>query len=254
MTQLRAITFAILIVVLCSRCVWASVTVLQDGSEENTIAGAILIHSEIKKGDFADFVKAADTLSQTLRDRAADHVPFIVVKLDSPGGDVAEAMQIGRIIRRRFMNTMVEDQRECASACILILAAGVARMPQPSARIGLHRPKFDPEYFANLAPQEAHAKYNSLVENLRKYLIDEMGGNEDAFRLMLSTPSDDVRFLSFGEMQKFGLFGTDPAWDEYSEAQSVKRFGAKRWKFIKHCIESSAGDCVQKAYEQYPDE
>jgi hypothetical protein len=245
---------AILLVILLSQSASANVALLQDGSDKNVILGAILIHSEIKKGDFAAFLKVADRLSETLRDRA-DPVPFILVKLDSPGGDVAEAMQIGRLIRQRFMNTMVDEQQECASACILILMAGVARMPQPSAHIGLHRPRFDPAYFADLAPEEAHAKYNALVEDLRKYFIDEMGGNEDVFRLMLSTPSDHVRFLSFGEMQKFGLFGTDPAWDEYSEAQSTKRFGARRWQFIKQCVQSSGGgrSCVQKAYEQYPD-
>ena len=119
--------------------------------------------------------------------------------------------------------------------------------------MGLHRPGFDPSYFANLTPEQARAKYNALVENLRSYFI-EMGGNEDAFRLMLSTPSDRGRFLSTAELDKFGLRGQDPAWEELSNAKMVERYGPVRWPLIKQCS-SISGDlvgCVRKAYERYP--
>lgn len=61
-----------------------------------------------------------------------------------------------------------------------------------------------------LRQSKAAAKYNALVENLRLYFIEEMGGTEQAFRLMLSTPSDDMHFLSTAELIDLGLAGSDP--------------------------------------------
>jgi hypothetical protein len=49
-----------------------------------------------------------------------------------------------------------------------------------------------------------------------------MNGDEEAFRLIMSTPSDQVRVLTYAEMQQFGLAGNDPAWEEFTEAQAVK--------------------------------
>jgi ATP-dependent protease ClpP protease subunit len=214
---------------------------------------------DIKSGDFATFSNAADKIKRTLIQKypsnLRDTIPSIIVELDTPGGDVMEAVKIRRLIRERFMITVVKPERECSSACVFILMAGVIRDPIDLAHVGLHRPKFDATYFASLTPEEARVKYNTLVEALRKYFIDDMGGNEQAFRLMMSTPSYDVRFLSFAEMQEFGLLGNDPVWDEYNEAQEVKQYGTKRWPLIKRCIGPS-GDfagCVKKVYELYPD-
>jgi hypothetical protein len=101
----------------------------------------------------------ADRLRQTLSNRPfGGGVPFISVELNSPGGDVSEAMQIGRLLRQRFMYTFVLADHECASACVLILMAGVGRMPMPSSRVGLHRSTFDPAYFASLTPEQGRGK------------------------------------------------------------------------------------------------
>ena len=49
------------------------------------------------------------------------------VYIDSLGGDVRAAMEIGRIVRRREMGVNVIPETSCASACVLVFAAGVDR-------------------------------------------------------------------------------------------------------------------------------
>lgn len=86
----------------------------------------ISIKGEITDGDserFYDLVKE--------RDR-------ITVILQSPGGLVKEALQIGAKIRMRNFATMVTSDGECFSACGLIWVSGARRYMSPDSKIGFH--------------------------------------------------------------------------------------------------------------------
>jgi len=61
----------------------------------------------------------------------------IVAFLDSPGGDVAVAMEVGRMLRRARAWTDMRNGGSCASACVLTFLGGVNR--RPHGKIGLHR-------------------------------------------------------------------------------------------------------------------
>jgi hypothetical protein len=154
------------------------------------------------------------------------------------------------------MITSVKPERMCASACIFILAAGVTRIPTPEGHVFIHRPRFDPTYFANLRPDQARLKYNVLLGELRKYYVDEINGSEEVFTLMISIPSDQARSLTYEELKHFGIAGDDPAWEEYTEAQQIKRFGPLRWPIIKKCIarKPELAPCLKQAYAEYPDD
>lgn len=72
----------------------------------------------------------------------------VAVLIDSPGGSIAPALAIGRMIRARGLPVAVartarggvaDGGAGCASACVLVLAAGVARSVGPGAGVGVHR-------------------------------------------------------------------------------------------------------------------
>lgn len=239
----------------------AEITVTQDPL--NDFSRKILIRSEIKKGDFDAFTKATDSAlsacnrlcgsSPNCKDLCRSKVS-IWVDLDSSGGDVMEALRIGRLIHQDFMYTRVLPGRQCASACVFILQAGVIRVPALGSHVAVHRPKFDAAYFADLTPDQARTTYNNMVGELRKYFISEMNGSDEAFRLMVTTPSDQVRVLTFAELRDLGLNGEDASYEEYSEALNIKKYGTVRWPLIKDCVGPS-GDlagCEKKAYELFP--
>lgn len=86
----------------------------------------VSIKGEITDGDsdrFYDLVKE--------RDR-------ITVILQSPGGLVKEALQIGAEIRIKNFATMVASDGECFSACGLIWLSGARRYMSPDSKIGFH--------------------------------------------------------------------------------------------------------------------
>jgi hypothetical protein len=62
------------------------------------------------------------------------------VVLDSYGGLVDEAIEIGRIIRERHLDTAVPPSSSCVSACVLVWAAGQRRTVD--GQLATHCPAF----------------------------------------------------------------------------------------------------------------
>ena len=69
------------------------------------------------------------------------------VVLSSPGGDLNQAMLMGRAIRARGLVTMVGRPdgaggvraASCASACVIVFAGGTERIGVSGSRLGVHR-------------------------------------------------------------------------------------------------------------------
>jgi hypothetical protein len=80
----------------------------------------------ITQEDLATFTALADTQKN----------PALVF-LDSPGGQLAAALEIGLIIKRRGFSTLVDHTR-CQSACALIWLAGKHRYMTSSSMLGFH--------------------------------------------------------------------------------------------------------------------
>ena len=93
---------------------------LADGTE------GIYVTGEIQLGDDAAF-----------RD-ITGRFPDAVVFLESPGGTVIPALEIGRLVRERGYRTVVIEGGTCASSCALIWLAGAPRHLAPGARVGFH--------------------------------------------------------------------------------------------------------------------
>ena len=169
-----------------------------------------LISGMITVGDFEKF-------HELLR---GSH-PFLdTVLLHSPGGDLAEAMKIGRLIRRALIRTQapndITDARRgqgnlesepemphrgrvcegtecnCASACFLVWAAGIMRH---GAALGLHRPTITSAGFGSLPPDRASVLYRQLLVDVGKYL-NEMEVPQRFVETMTITPSTDIWWLN----------------------------------------------------------
>jgi hypothetical protein len=158
--------------------------------------------------------RAANQLSEKTEARIAI--------LTSLGGDVEAAIAIGRILRDKFFWTTVPNGSKCASACVLILAAGVGRDAEQDAVVGIHRPTFAPEYFAGLSPEDARSKYNQLAQVVRGYL-SEMGMSDQLFAQMMGVRSSEIKILSMREMVDLGLSGFDPAYEERKRAEEITK-------------------------------
>ena len=118
-------------------------------------APIVRISGRIAPGDAKAFAKIIREKPDQLRLRT-------YLSLDSPGGDLKEAIALARIIRDVGFDTIVEEHARCVSACFVLYAAGFRRMGQlplfsnrTESAIGVHRAFIDPELMKTLEPSAA---------------------------------------------------------------------------------------------------
>lgn len=145
------------------------------------------ITGEIQSGDFDKFINYAISENK---------LPGAII-IESPGGNVGEALKFGRFANHMFMSCHAEKQ--CNSSCFLIIAGCVDR--SLSIDVGIHRPFFNPDDFGKLPFGNAQSKYNRLLRDVEVYL-NEMGTPKHLIDDMISVPSDEPKFISYGHMEE----------------------------------------------------
>jgi hypothetical protein len=193
----------------------AGVAIVNDGADGQS--ALIRIQSAITKGDLPNFTAALAGVERTAKARI-NGIPFVTVELDSPGGDVVEAVGIGREIYRHAAMTIVRPAQECVSACVFILMAGAVHTPTGAA-VGVHKPML--VAWRHMSHAEARAKYDGLMLYLRDY-FRELGVADEAYDIMMRTSSYDMHYFTWGEMDRLGLRGEGPAWRaRFAERQAA---------------------------------
>jgi hypothetical protein len=91
--------------------------------------GRLLLRGTIASG-------SAEKFAQEIAARG-EYVDTVL--LDSPGGAVGEALEIGEMIRDAGYSTKVDSGGLCASSCPLVFAGGVERVAGRGAVIGVHQ-------------------------------------------------------------------------------------------------------------------
>lgn len=123
--------------------------------------------------------------------------------LNSPGGTVGAAMQLGRLIRQHRISTNVIGP--CASACTLMAAGGFRRRVSDGGWIGVHQFTFADQPDGHLATDMAQR----LAAEIDEYL-EEMGIHRAFSREAMRTAARTIRPLSRDELQRF-RFVTEPS-------------------------------------------
>lgn len=109
-----------------------------------------------------------------------------IVILDSAGGRLFPAFDIGKMIKRAGYATLVPDDAICASACALIWAAGSPRFIAPLGNVGFHS-----SYRDNDGKLEVSSVGNALVGN---YLTN-LNFSENAIMFATIAGPDDMWWL-----------------------------------------------------------
>ncbi len=138
------------------------------------------------------------------------------VDLDSPGGDIAEAVKIAEIIKILYLETRVAPGKICASACSMMWLAGAPRravskeglgritklgLSGAGGIVGLHRPyltRFD----------SVTSKQSEVMKQVQNYLEAQMMPRR-LIDLMMSRPSNDIYWLNFKDLQDLGEYRPD---------------------------------------------
>jgi hypothetical protein len=174
----------------------------------------ILLKGPIEPGDFKK-------VEGYLIERYRSGSDTTAVQLDSAGGNLFEAIQVGRLLRELYIATWIttnyplRPHAECLSACFFLFAGGIERVVTWSANdfpaVGLHRPYYERVDFSSLRPEVAKSLVDGLESAGRAYLT-EVGVDDALVERMFKTPSADIDVLGARELE--ALNWTDPTYDE----------------------------------------
>jgi len=125
------------------------------------------------------------------------------VALDSPGGAVAEALSIGKLIRSKGYATSVAAGALCASSCPLVFAGGLERIATDKSAIGVHQ-IYAAAPAGSIAVRLAAAgsamsDAQALTAQISRYLR-QMGVDEEVWLKALETPPENLTYFSSNEL------------------------------------------------------
>jgi hypothetical protein len=144
-------------------------------------------------------IEATDDLSKFVSAVQASGAKGVV--FNSPGGNVAKAIELGRLIRSFRLATVQLRSAECTSACSLAFMGGLPRFAQPGS-IGVHKSSFSDN--TTLGVADAVSQVQQMTANVIAYMT-EMGVDPGLLQLALTYNSDDIRYLSGSEMEQYHL-------------------------------------------------
>ena len=149
---------------------------------------AIVLDGDIAEGD-GDAVEA-------LMKEANDSGKLVAaLRLDSPGGSLAESVKIAELVQRTKIAVVVGARARCASACFLIFAAGTEKFVAYGAAIGVHGAS---DRYGRITPRAAAA----TVSMAR--MVREFGVPPGIVKKLVVTGPDEIVWLSVDELRSMG--------------------------------------------------
>lgn len=148
-----------------------------------------------------------------------DSRQWLWVRVESPGGDIDDAMKIGRYLRSA--NALIAVAQQCNSSCVFLLAGATERINLDAVpgKVGVHRP-----YFQN-AP--AGADFERMFGDMHMKVVaylQEMRVSTTLGDVMFAIPPEKLGLLSPEEIRLL-LPVLDPVWDESTTARRAAIYG-----------------------------
>ena len=182
-------------------------------AEISAAPNGIHIDGQIVKGDAR---KLALLLTDSIEHDDHYRLFLFGVRLNSPGGDVEEAMKIARLVEQAFTSTSVSGGGSCASACFLIWAAGVERHIDSHDRLGVHRLSLAA---TSVDIRRAERAIAPATQSIEAFLL-AAGIPRLVIQKMNETPSSDIFWVTPGWLIQEGIgiaIGERPAFLDVAE-------------------------------------
>jgi hypothetical protein len=189
-------------VALAACCNAATFRIPQDGTNLN-----IILNGAIEDGD-------AEKLAKILISSERRAEPILRVDLNSPGGNVAEAIRIADLVKTFHLMTLVQGGGYCASSCFFVWLAGTERAASgipPNGEliasdlgyVGLHRPYFSKNAVASETYDDAAKNQEQAMKMVRSYLQSE-NVPQRLIDELISHPSSDIYWMTPDDIRLLG--------------------------------------------------
>lgn len=167
-----------------------------------------------------------------------------ILDLDSPGGQVEDAIRAGDAIGGDHWTLWVREGAVCHSACVLILAAGDNRLI--SGQVGIHR--MIRMSSTATTRGELNTELRQVQGQLQAYL-ERNGAAQAISDLMMTVPSRDLRLLTEPELHEYGLSGANAVQEDLERIALLRRCGEDFVRRREGFMREFATSCARQGTE-----
>jgi hypothetical protein len=172
---------------------------------------------------------------------------MVRVTIDSDGGDVDSALELGNAMFEQRANAMTS---RCYGECVLVVAGAIFRsyVGFDGTVVGVHRPFQAQVSKRSASAREFASKYEAVERKIRNW-FREMGVSQQLADLMMSTPSGSNRLLTKQELNDFGLGSTNVVDSEMLREHRVEGCDPHQAK-QRQAAFSEISECWRRAAEK----
>jgi hypothetical protein len=161
--------------------------------------GELTVTGTIMPGSSAAFAESVAAYAEYIK----------TVALNSPGGSVTDALEMGRLIREKGFATSVAAGALCASSCPLVFAGGEERLATAASALAVHQiyaaTPSDTTLASRLAAAgNAMSDAQSMTAEISRYML-EMGVDAEVWLRALETPPDRLSYFSPDDLIRLKL-------------------------------------------------
>jgi hypothetical protein len=127
----------------------------------------------------------------------------IEMHLASPGGSILTAMKIADVVRKLGLTTSVPYQTTCASACVLVFAAGVNRIANAHSTIAVHSVGVPGQ--ADVDHQMMEDGRTLAVTAIVARRMSFYGAPPSVVGKMVATPTDGASVLTLADLKAWNV-------------------------------------------------
>jgi hypothetical protein len=201
---------------------------LPDGQQVSVDEVQVYLQGEITQRDVYG-AKVMESLIKRGRQKLAGNS----VSLAGSGGEVDAAMELGRLLRKLRISTVVARGEQCLSSCVFAFMGGDRRTV--AGRIGIHRPYFS----STRKVPDRRAYYRQLQKRLQQF-IEDLDYPPSLYEAVMAVPPESVSMLSAAELKRFYLQGMSPAAEDEADAAEARRLGISVQAYLQLKAQSPA--------------
>jgi hypothetical protein len=212
----------------------------EDGTQIPAEEVQVFLQGQISWED----VYAAKVMENLIK-RGRQKIAGNVVSLAGNGGEVDAAMELGRLLRKLGVSTVVPQGEQCMSSCVFAFMGGDRRTV--AGRIGIHRPYFS----STRKVADRRAYYRQLQKKLREY-IDELDFPPSLYEAVMAVPPESVSMLAPADLKRFYLEGMSPSAQDEADAAAAGDLGISVLEYLRRKAAgnaSAASDAARQAID-----
>ncbi|GEM_PF-1538282 len=194
---------------------------LADGTQVSAEEVQVFLNGYITSEDVYG-AKVMESLVKKGRQKIAGNS----VSFASNGGEVDASMELGRLLRKLGLSTVVARGDLCMSSCVFAFMGGDRRTV--AGRLGIHRPYFS----STREVPDRRIIYRQLQKRLQEY-IEELDFPLSLYEAVMAVPPESVSMLTRAELKRFYLEGMSPSTQDEVDAASARTLGISVLEYLQ---------------------